>query len=407
VSSVFARGNKAAPRWYARFLDADRVWRSKRVRQETKKDALAVARALEAQAERQRVGLERPAVTSPTCGALMQTWAAGLTNRSRADDRCRLRLHVLPRFAKLRIADVTLPVLMTWLDELRAAGRLQSGTQRHLLNLVSRFFGWCVERGHADVNPVRLIPSGRRPQHAPKRNVPWLEDDGIVTTLMNRLPEAVGLMFYIGTMSGLRLGELAGLRLSDLDGVADGVLRVRYSYTGPLKEDRHGAGKVKWAPAPDDAMAVLGPWLERRRAQGAAAEAFVFARADGTHLRKEFVEWTWERARDALGLKLTFYEATRHTFASRNLSRGVPLDEVASALGHSTPAVTARHYAHFIRKTFSPGMRAALQAPGGALAGKVLQLSARAPMSPAPAIATDDADDLRPTGTETRKAGAR
>lgn len=403
---MFFRGSKSSPRYYARFLDADRVWRSRRVRQETKREALAVARALEAQAERQRVGLERPAVSSPMCGALMEAWAAGLTNRSAADDRCRLRLHVLPRFSKLRIVDVTLPVLMQWLDELRAAGRLESGTQRHLLNLVSRFFGWCIERGNASVNPVRQIPSGRRPQHAPKRNVPWLEDDAVAARLMAHLPEAIGLMFYVGTMSGLRLGELAGLRLSDLESLADGAIRVRHSYTGPLKEDKNGAGKVKWAPAPDDAGAVLGPWLDRRRADGAGPEAFVFARADGSHLRKEFVEWHWERARDALGLTLTFYQATRHTFASRNLSRGVPLDEVASALGHSTPAVTARHYAHFIRKTFSPGMRAPLQAPGAEL-GKVLQLSARTPVSPPPANTAGEADDLRPAGTERRKAGVR
>jgi len=141
MASVFFRGPRSSPRFYARFLDADRVWRSRRVRQETKREALAVARALEAQAERQRVGLERPSITSPTCGALMETWAASLSNRSAADDRCRLRLHVLPRFSKLRIADVSLPVLMQWLDELRAAGQLGSGSQRHLLNLVSRFFG--------------------------------------------------------------------------------------------------------------------------------------------------------------------------------------------------------------------------------------------------------------------------
>jgi integrase len=293
---------------------------------------------------------------------------------------------------------------MQWVDELRAAGRLASGTQRHL---VSRFFAWCLARGHASVNPVRQIPSGQRPQHAPKRDVPWLEDDSMVTTLMNRLPEAVGLMFYIGNRSGLRLGEICGLRLSDMEGLADGAIRVRYSYTGPLKEDRHGVGKVKFAPAPDDAGAVLGPWIEKRRAEGAGPEAFVFARADGTHLRKEFVEWHWERARDALGLKLTFYEGSRHSFASRNFSRGIGLEEISSALGHSTPAITLKSYQHWVRKTFSPGIRASLQTPPGA-GGKVIPLGVRGePVSPVSAIATDDAEDLRPTWTETRKVGAR
>lgn len=400
MSSVFNRGTKDRPRFFARYKDAAGVWRSRRTQQETKREALAVARQLEAQAERQRVGLEAPAVTTPTCGALMETWAAALANRSAADDRSRLRLHVVPRFGKLRVSEVTLPVLMTWLDELRAARQLEPGTQRHLLNLVSRFFGWCIERGHAAVNPVRQIPSGRRPQHAPKKNVPWLEDDALVRRLMDTLPEPIGLMFYVGNRAGLRLGEICGLRLSDLDGIADGALRVRYSYDGPLKEDKTG-GKVKWAPAPDDAQAVLGPWLARRRAEGAGPEAFLFARADGRHLRKETVEHHWERAADTLGVNLTWYEATRHSFASRNLSRGVPLDEVSAALGHSTPAVTARHYAHFIRKTFSPGMCAPLQ-PGG---GKVIQLAARALVSPVADNAAAVADDLRLTRPEQARLG--
>jgi hypothetical protein len=100
-------------------------------------------------------------------------------------------------------------------------------------------------------------------------------------------------------------------------------------------------------------------------------------------MRKEHVEYRWERAADALTLNLTWYQATRHSFASRNLSRGVPLDEVAAALGHSTPAVTARHYAHFVRKTFSPLMTAGLWS-GPDDGGKVLPIDgARAPVSTA------------------------
>jgi hypothetical protein len=74
----------------------------------------------------------------------------------------------------------------------------------------------------------------------------------------------------------------------------------------------------------------------------------------------------------------------------------VPLDEVAAALGHSTPAVTARHYAHFIRKTFSPGMCAPLPPAGG----KVIPIAGRAAVSPADAISANGAEWLRPTGTE-------
>ncbi len=390
MASVFSRGPKSAPRWYARYKDPAGAWRSKRVRVDSRKDAAAIARQLEAQAERRRYGIEAPESAGLLVGELMKRWENGLVNRSAYDDRSRLRLHVLPRFGSMRLVDVTLPVLMQWLDELRAARKLEPGTQRHLLNLVSRFFGWAIERGHATVNPVRQIPAGRRPHHAPKRDVPWIRDDETVRAVMGALPDPFRLMFYVGNRAGMRLGEICGLRLSDVADLAAGAFRVRYSYNGPLKEDKAGAGKVKWTPAPADAAAVLGPWIERRRAEGASGEAFVFMREFGRHFRKEHVEYRWELVAEALGLNLTWYQATRHSFASRNLSRGVALDEVAAALGHSTPAVTARHYAHFVRKQFSPLMTAGLGLGGGE----------PAPVIPIGAAAARDGEILRPTETE-------
>ena len=39
----------------------------------------------------------------------------------------------------------------------------------------------------------------------------------------------------------------------------------------------------------------------------------------------------------------------RHTFATDLLTRGVPIEDVASLLGHATPAITAKYYSHFVR----------------------------------------------------------
>jgi hypothetical protein len=68
-------------------------------------------------------------------------------------------------------------------------------------------------------------------------------------------------MFYLGNRSGLRTlrtGEIAGLRMSDLGFLGEGVIRARYSYDGPLKEDKDGTGKVKWVPAAEDARRCWG-----------------------------------------------------------------------------------------------------------------------------------------------------
>jgi integrase len=83
----------------------------------------------------------------------------------------------------------------------------------------------------------------------PQKDVPWLRDDELVRKIIEALPEPFHYKFYLGNRSGLRTGEIAGLRMSDLDFLDEGVIRVRFSYDGPLKEDKENEGKVKWVPA--------------------------------------------------------------------------------------------------------------------------------------------------------------
>jgi len=392
MASVFFRGSKTAPRWFARFKSAQGKWVSKRVRQENRRDALRVAQALEARAERQRLGLEAPDQASALAGPLMRKWAAGLSNRSRDVDLGRVDKHLMPRWASVRITDVTLAAIMGWLDDMRDTAEIGPGSQRHALGLLSRFFSWCIERGHAQRNPVRDIPPGRRPRAVPPQNVPWIRDDGQVLVIMRALTLPFSLIFYVGNRSGLRLSEITALRLSDLDELEDGVVRVRHAGDdgcGPLKEDKTGGGKVKYVPAPSDAIAVLGPHLERRRAVGAGAEDLVFVDQDGEHIDRHAIAFRWRVVAKELGLPpgLNFYRGTRHSFVSRASAAGASIDEVASAVGHSSTATTLRHYMHFTRKRWSAALHAGLGLDAGAPVARVIAMST-------PAAPPEDVDEV-------------
>ena len=60
------------------------------------------------------------------------------------------------------------------------------------LNLLSRFFSWCVERGHTQFNFVRQVPTGKRPRQASKTNTPWLDDLAVVQRLVANLTKPFG-----------------------------------------------------------------------------------------------------------------------------------------------------------------------------------------------------------------------
>lgn len=409
MASAYNRGTERNPIWWVRYKDRNGKWSSVRA---PKADTIVEARrAADVVQERVDAGLppvdedgQATATDEVTIGSLVKAWEATLRTRSIDDDRSRIHRHLLPKWRDTPIGRVDLPSVMRWIDEMRAGtapvapaplddkgqpmrqrgrkpagGVLSDATIRHNLNTLSRFFSWAIERGHTSINPVRLIPTGKRPHQSAKvADAPWLDDDAMVRTVIGELPRVVGLCFYLCNRAGLRSGEALGLRMSDFGFLDEGTIRVGHSYDGPLKEDKRREGKVKRVPAPADCADVMGPWLVERRAAGAQPEDLVFPSQPSRGRRKQpdahqglplaaprpyralYLSRNWNEVAAAHGLRMTWYQATRHSMVSRNLSRGASLDEVSEAVGHGSPVVTARHYAHFVRKSYSPTLRAGL-----------------------------------------------
>jgi integrase len=390
MASVFFRGPKASPRWFARFKDAKGAWISRRVRQENRRDALKVAAALEARAERQRLGLEAPDQAGQLCGPLLKKWALSLGNRSADIDRGRIDLHVLPRWRAVRLVDVTLASVTAWLDDL-AEGDLLAGSRRHLLGLLSRFLSWAQQRGFAERNVVRDLPPGSRPRPVPPapESIPWVKTDDQALAIMRALPAPFGAIFFVGNRSGARLGEILALRLSDLAEIDLGEIRIRFAGEdgiGWVKEAKHGP-KTKYAPiSAADARAVLGPIIAARRAAGAGPEAFVFVDADGDRIDRHAVAYAWRKMAKGVGLPpgLNFYRGTRHSAASRALASGASVGEISMALGHANVATTERYYLHVQRRHFSSILTAGLGLDG-APGAKVIPIGVRTEVTETPA----------------------
>jgi len=311
MASAFFKGG----RWFARFKDEDGKWRSRATDQPTGDLATEVARALAARAERVRLGIDRP--PSPLCGPLMKTWSLSLTNRSYRDDIGRLERHVLPRFETLPLDQVTLAEVMRWLDDMKRAREISPGTQRHCLNVLSRFLSWAVKAGLLTENTCRLITDGARPRSPRKLSqVGFVDDIGLIHTIRTALHAPFGLMFYVGNQAGLRLGEIAGLRLSDFECTGGQALRVRYCYSLPLNTRGSTAPRVH--PCDEGLRSRLGPWIASRRAEGATDESFLFVAPNGGHFTREQVTRAWHPVRKALGLgRMTFSDATTVSFSRR------------------------------------------------------------------------------------------
>lgn len=383
MASVYEKQLKSGVAFYVSFLDIDGRWHDRNTHMPNKTAADKFALRGEARVMEGKPffpeKLDQTASSALTFAVLAELFITSMRNRHAAKDAGIVRRHLIPRFGTMTIAQIKLPVVMTWIHDLRApldSGRrplkadgevcdLTESSQLNLVGMLSRFFSWAIECGHTENNPVRSIPIGKRPRRTADsaEDHPWIQKDTDVRAVFLAMPPPWRYMFFISNRSGLRPGEVVGLRLCDVEHADKGSIRVARNYDGPLKEDREGKGKSKSVPAPADWQQYMGPWLKER--DGADPSDLLFPlmhtrshldpsfRAQHEKLRREFY-----KARDRVGLpKMTLKDSGRHSMISRNLRDGAQLEEVSAAVGHSSPLITQKHYNHFVRKSYSSTLR--------------------------------------------------
>jgi integrase len=141
-------------------------------------------------------------------------------------------------------------------------------------------------------------------------------------------------------------------------------------------------------------------WAEERW----IAHELVFCSPWGTPLLGGNVLRDFRKLLRKAGILTTYrVHDLRHTAGSHLLAEGVPLPEVSQILGHANPAITARLYAHAVKRTHGAAFRqlgAYYQRTGEARGGQTTADTENELGDGAPTLASDDPEG--PNGSETR-----
>ncbi|MEV0213552.1 tyrosine-type recombinase/integrase [Micromonospora sp. NPDC050695] len=189
--------------------------------------------------------------------------------------------------------------------------------------------------------------------------------------------DRLSALYELAAYAGLRRAELCGLRWADLD--EDGAgLTVRQTIVSVTRKQvtpeqaacpvcgAEHVGRLfkmpksrkgrRWVPLAPPARRALA---RHRQAQQVERDFFgkdyddhdlVFCRPDGVPLRPDGVTVAFETHVAACGLPVVRLHDTRHGACSLLLAGGVPIEIVQMILGHSSPEITRRVYAHLMRK---------------------------------------------------------
>lgn len=175
--------------------------------------------------------------------------------------------------------------------------------------------------------------------------------------------DAYGSAFVLSVVLGLRIGELVGFRRSDLEWQGGHLVGCTVSRT--LSHQRDSGMSVADMPKSSSSrrrllfprqcvdavthrLACIEP-LRRDLGDLWDDDDALWGRDDGSHWQSNStLRFNYYRIVDDLGLPRIRPHDLRHTAATNMIWAGVPIPTVSRILGHSSPEVTMRIYAHVI-----------------------------------------------------------
>ncbi len=381
MASIYNRGTRSKPNYWVGWIDGNGRHRMEKVgpdRALTLQAKAKIEADIAAVKAGRRFGIEtQPPQPIPTFDAAADAFIERRSKldvdgkpmrRSWKDDKARLDNYLRPRFGRKHLDEIHEGDLRQLIDGLRLTLKPQS--IRNCLAIVSRIYNEQPRALRLD-NPVAGLDRADRDSIGPAwdpKATPWLKPEHVraVYLAMPELDREAPwrAMFAVGTFAGLRTGEVVALEWPDVDFDAR-TIHVRRSIDGPLKDD-----ESRIAPLPETLAGVLTEW--RKLAPVGRAQVFEPTghggkrRADGrTYVKEHSLGKALRAAIAAVNADCTdgklpevrWYEATRHSFASRYVQAGGSLMKLASILGHSAIETSLR-YAHLQPGNFTEQERA-------------------------------------------------
>jgi integrase/recombinase XerD len=322
------------PVWVDGYLNGIRIHRSLDTRDWEK--GQRIVREWEAEGEKSK---EPEAVTiAQACEEFLRD-ATARNLREPTIYKYRLLFRRLHEFTRGKGIQVVRQLSLTAVRDFRATWPNRNIAARKKLEALRTFMRFCWESGWIPNNPASIL---KPPKTTDPPTVPFTPEE--VARVLVACEQYYGGLGQRGRINACRLRALvllllySGLRIRDAvtlsrDRLVDGKLLMYTAKTGtPV-----------FCPLPSFVV------MELENIRGLNTQHFFWS---GEGKPKSCVG-DWQRSLKKLfrlaGVPDGHAHRFRHTFATNLLLAGVPLDRVATLLGHTNSKITEKHYAPWVR----------------------------------------------------------
>jgi len=251
--------------------------------------------------------------------------------------------HIKPYFANMDCSRLNQALLQAYVSE-----KLENGLSASMIQSVFTFLKKGLE-GMVEANIFHVI--------FPKRNNRKIDVLSLVEQKrLEAMAEAsddtnrVGILLCLYT--GIRIGELCGLMWQDVDLDSKTLHICRTMQRVKCKDNSNTKTKIiflppkskssqRTIPLPEFLLDILRDHHKRSRCEYMLSKG-------GRAIEPRVMQYRFQRLSKLAGLRPRSFHITRHCFAVRALEKGFDLKTLSEILGHSSPVVTLKKYAHVL-----------------------------------------------------------
>jgi integrase len=386
------RNSAAAPRkdpengtwWFVIDLGQDSNGR----RRQAKRRGFATKKLAQEELDKLRRSVTTSTYVPParqTFGEYLAGWLESLPTSglrpSTVDGYRRNLLYITPSLGGRKLDKVTATDLDRLYSDLLASGlRLREGglsprSVRYIHVVIQKALGDAVRKGELARNVATMAsPPSAKSTRAPEMS--WWAPEQLRTFLDQTAAEALGPLFRVAAMTGMRRGEVCGLRWSDVD-LDQGRIEVRQQllavkgelmFSERTKTDR---GRRRIDLDPTTVTVLKTQWrrqAEQKLAIGAGYQDhdLVFAQPDGSPLDPESVAKVFDRRVAKCEVSRIRFHDLRHTHVAHLIAAGEQPLLIARRVGHASSSFTMDRYGHLFEDAGSQAASAVAAMVDGA-----------------------------------------
>ncbi|ACV64371.1 integrase family protein [Desulfofarcimen acetoxidans DSM 771] len=273
-----------------------------------------------------------------------------------------LNSRILPAMGHLKIEDIKPFHIMQFYGNLQEPGIREDGKEGTLSpatvlyhhRLLTNIFNAAVKWQIILTNPALRVEAPKAKKH--KATSYEEEDTAALLSALEEQPLKFQAIVYIALGCGLRRGEIMGLEWKDID-LTKGTLEVRQSSQylpghGTFAKSPKNESSERIIAVPTETMSLLKQHRvqqnEQRLQVGGLWQASdrLFTTWDGKPMHPDSITKWFSGFLKNNNLSPLPFHGLRHTAASYMIKAGIPLKNIASRLGHSSPNTTLNIYAH-------------------------------------------------------------